>query len=136
LPNLPGPTPDQTKQIAGLLRAGNYLEAAGYAAGADPHLVKHWLEHGSKTQTGAMRAFYTEVTRAMADAEGRLVAIVATEAKGTWQAAAWLLERRYPDRWARPSQRGESPLGKEQLPATDPMSELDELRARRSVGSA
>ena len=63
--------------------------------------------------------------------ETRLTGLVAAEAgRGNWRAAAWLLERRYPDRWA-PIRR--KPDGELEVvaDADDPFAEVDELRRRR-----
>lgn len=75
------------------------------------------------------------VERARAEGEAHNVAIIAREARGgNWQAAAWMLERQWPERWARPSQReayidrlADVPV----RPDDDPFSELDELAAAR-----
>jgi hypothetical protein len=65
-------------------------------------------------------------------AEERLVAHVAAAAKTNWRAAAFLLERRYPERWA-PVRR--SALEDEPVPVApdehDPFGEVDALAARR-----
>jgi hypothetical protein len=66
--------------------------------------------------------------------ERRLIALVATGAKTNWRAAAFLLERRYPERWApvRRSAMEPEPV----LPASDgddPFREVDMLAARRRV---
>jgi hypothetical protein len=63
--------------------------------------------------------------------EERLVGLVAAGAKTNWRAAAWLLERRYPERWApvRPQEEPEpAPVG---VGADDPFAEVDQLAARR-----
>lgn len=62
-----------------------------------------------------------------ATSEVRLVGLVARAASTNWRAAAWLLERRYQERWA--PQRAESarPL----ISGDDPMAEFDELVERR-----
>ena len=62
--------------------------------------------------------------------EERLVAYIATQARSQWRAAAWLLERRYPSRWA--SRRGvdEDELAPV-LDPDDPFHEIDQLAARR-----
>jgi hypothetical protein len=62
--------------------------------------------------------------------ERRLVALVAAGAKSNWRAAAFLLERRYPERWApvrRPQAEPEPPAVDEH----DPFSEVDQLAAKR-----
>jgi hypothetical protein len=61
---------------------------------------------------------------ARATEETRLVAYVASAASKNWRAAAWILERRYPDRWGR-GQREEPPV----VPsADDPFREVDKPR--------
>jgi hypothetical protein len=61
--------------------------------------------------------------------ESKLVGFVIEGAREHWQAAAWLLERGFPERWARVSQRekatGEAPV------ETDPFAEVDELAEQR-----
>jgi hypothetical protein len=65
-------------------------------------------------------------------AEPGLVAVLVNAAqRGSWQSAAWLLERIDPSRWAKPSrtraleERPRVPL------ADDPFAEVDQLAARR-----
>jgi hypothetical protein len=57
--------------------------------------------------------------------EPRLVVYIAKAAQTNWRAAAWLLERRYPQRWAYGSQPEVAP------DPADPFVEVDELAARR-----
>jgi hypothetical protein len=65
-------------------------------------------------------------------AEERLVAQVAAGAKTNWRAAAWLLERRYPERWGpvRPQDESE-PGAPVVVGADDPFQEVDQLAAKR-----
>jgi hypothetical protein len=67
-----------------------------------------------------------------ATSEVRLVALVAQAAArpGGWRAAAWLLERRHPERWGQPGrvERNEPPPAP---PYDDPFREVDELAERR-----
>lgn len=61
-----------------------------------------------------------------ATSEARLLIYVAQAARSSWRAAAWLLERRYPERWGR---GGETEPG---VPdPADPFAEVDELARRR-----
>jgi hypothetical protein len=55
-----------------------------------------------------------------------LVEYVARGAETNWRAAAWLLERRYPERWG-PGAKPESAVPRER----DPFAEIDELAVRR-----
>jgi hypothetical protein len=78
------------------------------------------------------RSFRQSVEQARADAETRNIAIVATAAATNWQAAAWLLERTYPDRWARISQRNlAGAVNEPPARPDDPFAEVDELAAAR-----
>jgi hypothetical protein len=64
--------------------------------------------------------------------ETRLVATVAAHANSrsttSWRAAAWLLERRYAERWA---VRPRVPVESVPVDADDPFREVDELAERR-----
>jgi hypothetical protein len=60
--------------------------------------------------------------------EPRLVASVAkAAAMGQWRAAAWLLERRHPERWGARTREVEPAV------SPDPFAEVDELAARRRL---
>jgi hypothetical protein len=65
-------------------------------------------------------------------AEERLIAQVAAAAKTNWRAAAFLLERRYPERWAPvrwPADGEQEPVRADD--PSDPFYEVDRLAARR-----
>jgi hypothetical protein len=61
-------------------------------------------------------------------AEQRLVAVIAAGARSNWRAAAWLLERQYPERWGRDRAKG---LTAETGGEDDPFREVDELAEAR-----
>lgn len=50
-------------------------------------------------ERGPYREFRAAVQKAEAEAEERLLGIIEDAAPNTWQAAAWMLERKYPERW-------------------------------------
>ena len=58
--------------------------------------------------------------------EASLVFNVSQAAEKNWRAAVWLLERRYPERWARGGGPGPVPPARD-----DPFAEVDDLAARR-----
>jgi hypothetical protein len=67
---------------------------------------------------------------AEATSEVRLVAQVArAAASGSWRAACWLLERKYPQRWGTGSREPELGVPRD----GDPFAAVDELARRRRL---
>jgi hypothetical protein len=91
-----------SEKICQAIRAGNYMEtAAAYAGVAKPTLY-NWLKRGRDEPDTIYGALVEAVELAVAEAEVRDVALIAKAADdGVWQASAWRLERRYPDRYGR-----------------------------------
>jgi transposase len=96
------------------LRAGNYFEHACAYAGIASSTAYRWLERGRREQSSqadgnkpnAIEQHYLElcetIEKARADAIVGNVAIIQNAAKaGTWQAAAWWLERTMPNQFGR-----------------------------------
>ena len=96
------------------LRAGNYMDTAAMYAGISKQTLYNWLAKGRATREKVANggiASYQEakfielidaVEKARADAEVRNVHLIQQAAQGgTWQAAAWFLERSHPGKWAR-----------------------------------
>jgi hypothetical protein len=116
------------------VRAGLAPEVACAAVDVPPSVLREWLQRGDATGTDPddepYRRFRDRLAVEEAKGEARLITLVQAAAAEAWQAAVWLLERRYPARWARISQR--TPDGDER-PAdpTDPFMEVDELARRR-----
>lgn len=80
-------TPEREQAIFNALRLGNTRRNAAAFAEVDHATFYRWLEADATFRDG--------VTKAEADAEARFLAQVAKAASdGTWQAAAWWLERR------------------------------------------
>lgn len=110
-------TPDRVRRITELVAAGNDQETAALAAGISKSTHFAWMARGRieadrlaanpRLKVKASEAPFVEyleaVQKARAEAEARLVLLVAKAAQEpkTWQAAAWLLERRDPQRWGR-----------------------------------
>lgn len=125
-------TTQRHERFTSLMRAGNAFDTCARAVGVAPSTARTWYRQGAGAAAGEpFRTFRLDVDRADAEAESRNVAIVATAARESWQAAAWLLERTHPERWARISQREKAAELKEPEQPHDPFSEVDELAERR-----
>jgi hypothetical protein len=107
-------TPEVKEKILSALTAGNYQEAAAAYAGIDQGTYYRWMERGrierDRVNSGEKplkaetiyREFREAVETARAQAEVRNTGIINKAANdGTWQAAAWYLERSHPQRWGR-----------------------------------
>jgi pyruvate/2-oxoglutarate dehydrogenase complex dihydrolipoamide acyltransferase (E2) component len=87
-------TPEREARLIEALRAGNTRKAACHYAGIEERTFQRWMQHSV--------AFVASIEKAESDAEVRMVAQIAKAAQdGTWQAAAWWLERRRSDDYAR-----------------------------------
>lgn len=92
-------TPEVQDRIIQALKAGNYVETAAEYAGIGKTTFYRWMEQGKQASRGIYREFRDAVMRARAEAEARNVAIIQKAAPDDWRAAAWWLERAFPDRW-------------------------------------
>jgi hypothetical protein len=93
-------TPETQEKILNALRAGNYRVAACKWAGIDQDTFCRWMNR-AKTGEQPFAEFAEQVKQAEAQAEAALVATIRKAAADHWQAAAWLLERKYVVRWGR-----------------------------------
>ena len=94
-------TPEVQEKICEYVRQGLTYEIAARAAGISESTFYRWRERGERARSGKFREFWEALKRAEAEAEQRLVERILAASSDTWQAAAWMLERRYPDRWGR-----------------------------------
>lgn len=76
--------------------AGLTVKAAGGVAGVPERTLRRWLSVGRKATAGLYRQFAERVDAAKAFAA---VGTINDAAKGDWKAAAFLLERLYPDEY-------------------------------------
>ena len=107
-------TPERQDAIVTMLEAGGYIEDACEAVGIDPRTYYHWLKRG-KDEEDRINAdiaptpnetpflqFFQAVRKAQADGIMQHVMNIDHHAKnGTWQASAWILERKQPRKWGR-----------------------------------
>jgi transposase len=99
-------TPAVQQRIVTLIREGNYRETAVQAAGVGLTTFYRWMEIGETDAEDGRHSPYREfreaVQKALADAEVADIALIETAARnGSWQAAAWRLERMHAGRWGR-----------------------------------
>lgn len=94
-------TPELQNEICKVIRAGNYIETAAAFAGVSKQTLYNWMRKGRQAKSGKYREFLDAVKKALAESEVRDVMIIAKAAEENWQAAAWRLERKFPDRWGR-----------------------------------
>jgi transposase len=105
-------TQDLQDRIVNAIRAGNYMETAALANGVSKVIIYNWLKRGSRAERGEPENeydkdyidFFNAVQKALGESEQiALAQIVRAANEGQWQAAAWRLERRFPDKWGRHS---------------------------------
>jgi transposase len=119
-------TDDIRDRLAALLRAGVGVDAAAEAVGIAPSTFRAWVQRGERDgpRDAPYRAFREVVERARGEHEAILVAAMSRAAgRGSWRAAAWVLEREFPERWGPPEHRAAA--------APDGLEVPDELAALR-----
>jgi len=111
-------TPKLHRTIVGLIRNGNYEIAACRAVGVAGSTYGLWKKRGREDREKAQAKgidvleisdeekstywnFLDDIQRALGEAEVKFQHIISEAALKSWQAAAWMLERKYPDRWGR-----------------------------------
>jgi hypothetical protein len=107
-------TPQVQETIVNAVRIGSYLDDAASLAGINRATLFRWIAWGKdandKAEEGlelderdeTYRDFCDAVEKARADATLRNIGVIQTAAQdGSWQAAAWYLERTNPRKWGR-----------------------------------
>jgi len=95
------------KVIVEALASGCYRETAAEHAGISTSTFYRWMEQGEADLehdvASPYRDFWEAIKKAEADAEVKAIKLIraAAEEPRTWQAAAWLLERKKPAQWGR-----------------------------------
>jgi len=107
------------EQIVSYLRAGAYVETAAAAAGIAKDTLYAWLRRGAAGEEPFAR-FAAAVEEAQAKSELRDLAIIGKAAETEWTAAAWRLERKYPDRYGRRARIEHSGHDRVTIAVTDP----------------
>lgn len=120
-----------TREIAHLLSQGNFVETACDAVGIAKSTFYAWMELGELSENTEHVKFSDAIKRAVATAEIVSVGDVRDKVDN-WQAQAWWLERRYPDRWGNRGKQIQEHVGKDGGPMQyEEVSLTDEQRANR-----
>ena len=92
-------TKDGIKTALRLCRAGLPDCQIAAVLGVSKETYSRWINHPKTDNQNQLRQ---KLKKADAEREAALVTRIMRASDDTWQAAAWLLERRYPDRYAKP----------------------------------
>ena len=91
----------QTVILRGI-RVGLTYDRAAQLAGITPRTFYLWKQKGAQGNAPVYIRFLQALKKAEIEGEAAALQEIIKAAKsGTWQAAAWILERRFPDRWSR-----------------------------------
>lgn len=116
-------TPERIERVLEATRKGLPRRVAAQCAGVTATTLYEWLARGRRGE-----APYSDLADRIkpveAEGEESLVDIIRAAAPKQWQAAAWLLERRYQDRYA---------LRQRHLHEMQPMSEEQAKRKYREL---
>lgn len=102
-------TPKLTVQlietIAQAIRVGAYVETAVALAGVSKDSFYRWLRQAESDNSTLLTVKLSDaVKKALAESEKRDLDVIDKAAQeGEWTAAAWRLERKFPNKWGRQS---------------------------------
>lgn len=88
-------------RIVESIKKGHTHDTAAAHGGISRTTFYEWMQKGARAASGKYADFADAVQKAEAEAKGELIDIVKAQSLRNWQAAAWLLERRYPDEFGR-----------------------------------
>jgi transposase len=98
---VPALTKERRTNLLRFLKGGLPIDTAARLVGVHESTVRTWRSR-SRAKRPGFAGFEAEVVQALAEGEAILVARVTTAGRDNWRAAAWLLERMYPDRYGPP----------------------------------
>ena len=95
-------TAEITEKLRRAIQLGATYEHACNYAGVSYRAFRYWMEKGEGANRGKFFQFFQDIKGSEGKATiGWLAKIEMAANDGTWQAAAWKLERRYPDEYGR-----------------------------------
>ena len=95
--------PEAAKRIINVILMGGYIETAAAYGGIHRDTLYRWLKRGRAKSCNEpdLIQFVADYDSAIVKAEVLLLTKVQTAAQEDWKPAAFILERRYPERWGR-----------------------------------
>ena len=93
-------TAELAQAFCDALRRCWHVETAADLCGIHRATVYDWIKRGKREQEGPHAEFYRQVKKALAETSADCVQEIQAAGKSSWQACAWLLERRYPELWS------------------------------------
>ena len=101
-PQTRAPDLEKRELFISLLRAGNYVKTACDYCGIAEGTLYQWLKEAEQPDSREwVSEFAQSIKEARAGAQAASLQVVQRAANnGTWQAAAWFLERSNPHQWA------------------------------------
>ena len=101
-------TESRMEKLIEALRSGGYRIDACRAAGIHYNTLLAWEKRGESEGSGEYLEFLDALRRAEAEAVITNIDVITKAAQdGDWRAAAWFLEHKYPDKWARVEKRAD-----------------------------
>ncbi len=105
-------TESRMEKLIEALRSGAYRIEACRAAGIHYNTLLAWEKKGESESSGEYVEFLEALRMAEAEAVITNVEVINKAAQnGDWRAAAWFLEHKYPDSWARLEKRTDHDSG-------------------------
>ncbi len=102
------------KKVVDGITAGLPYDTACALAGIHYTTFLNWMKRGEEDKTGEFFKFFEEVKKAEAIAESVHIKNIKDAGRnGVWQADAWMLERRYPEKWGKKEQVKQEITGKD-----------------------
>ena len=96
-------SPERIQAICKAVGVGCSLAGAAAAAEVDYSTIAKWSVQGEKDvrdgKDTLFSAFFAGIARARDAAEVRLLSVIVAQAPQDWRAAAWILERRMPEKY-------------------------------------
>ncbi|MFA5176937.1 MAG: hypothetical protein WC440_02150 [Candidatus Omnitrophota bacterium] len=98
-------TDEVVEQICKLISLGNYECVVAQAVGISQQVLIEWKKRGKNSTHGVYRDFWLKYRKAKAEfitrATARIQKIAFDADSKSWQALAWMLERRYPKQYGK-----------------------------------